>query len=137
MTQPVLLHGEATGTFVMFTIDGPPQPKQRARKGRNRFTGKTHWYTPKQTVQYEDAVKRAAARLRRTSWPLDAKYEVTVRCYFANARRRDADNVLKSCMDACNGVLWHDDSQVMFTHTGKAIDPNAPRTEISVKVLPP
>lgn len=110
-----------------FTVFGPPQPKQRARKGKGG-----RWYTPNPTRRYERAVRNVAVLHRP---PDGERYEVVVVCYFADARRRDADNVLKSVMDSCNGVLWADDSLIARATVEKRIDRAEPRTEITVRAM--
>jgi len=113
-----------------FTVPGPPRPKKRARtsffdkRGRLRVhpaTGKPKpvTYTPKQTVAYEAAVRvyALAARNRlKTPWPLDARYRVSIRFRIAGALRVDISNLCKTHEDACNGVLWVDDSQIDELH---------------------
>ena len=117
-----------------FVIMGPPQPKERARRGKGG-----HWYTPERTRRYEESVARAAwaaltiARQLET-WPLDRKYMVAVTAYFPDARRRDADNVGKAVLDACNTVLWNDDSQAGVTNNPE-IDREHPRTVVRVEVV--
>lgn len=112
-----------------FTLDGPPVPKARARKGRGG-----HWYTPEKTRQYEDDIRTAAfvavARVRR--WVVGATYDVEVRCYFPDERKRDADNVGKSVLDALNKGIWRDDSQVHRLTVTREIDRVRPRTEVTV-----
>lgn len=122
-----------------FALPGPPQPKQRARAGKGG-----RWYTPKATQRYESAVRTAAMVAKHMgrldgsapAWPKDARYRVTVTAYFGDERRRDADNVGKAVLDACNGMLWHDDSQVRSLTVEREIDRATPRTEITVEVVP-
>lgn len=114
---------------VTFTVSGPPVPKARARLGRGR-----HWFTPDRTRNYERAVRWSAlAAIARTRWQRQARYVVEVSAYFPDARRRDADNVGKSVLDACNGVLWDDDSQVAALTVRREIDRANPRTEVRVQ----
>ena len=61
--------------------------------------------------------------------------ELTVACYFPDARRRDADNVLKAVMDGLNGVAYDDDSRVVKATVTKAIDREQPRTEVTVRYV--
>jgi len=116
-------------------VFGPPQPKERARRGSD---GK--WRTPTATRQYEAAVRAVATLSRprrgsRLQWPLDARYEVTIVTYFANARRRDVDNVAKACLDALNGVAWRDDSQVMRLVVERGeVDKAQPRTVVTINL---
>lgn len=139
MTQAASeLPGTEPPPRLAFTLDGPPVPKARARKGKGG-----RWYTPKQTERYESAVRVAAmvakhmAGIKGTRWPKDARYRVEITCHFPNDQRRDGDNVLKSVLDACNGMLWNDDVQVATSVTHRAVDRERPRLEVMVEVLPP
>lgn len=111
-------------------VPGPPQPKERARLGPNG-----RWYTPAKTKRYEKAVRGMMQLVAPRGWPTDATYEVVVWAYFGDGRARDADNVLKACLDAGNECLWRDDSQVIDTVAKRRIDRERPRTEITVTVL--
>ena len=116
-----------------FIVPGKPQPKQRARMGKGN-----RWYTPASTVAFETQVRNAAFIRMATrgvlkEWTGDL--HLTVRCYFPDARRRDADNVLKAVQDALNGFVYVDDSQVVSATVTKAIDRDEPRTEVEVVYL--
>jgi Holliday junction resolvase RusA-like endonuclease len=73
-------------------------------------------------------IAMSAHSVRKTTFPV----EITVCAYFPDARRRDADNVLKSVCDGMNGVVYVDDSQVTRATVTKAIDRTNPRTEVTV-----
>jgi crossover junction endodeoxyribonuclease RusA len=88
-------------------IPGKPQPKQRARKGAGG-----RWYTPLETRQYERLVKQCALVARPVGWRLDGRYHVTIHVFAPDKRNRDLDNIAKSILDGCNGILWADDAQV-------------------------
>lgn len=51
-------------------------------------------------------------------------------------KRPDLSNYIKLVEDACNGILWHDDSQVVQLLARKEYS-STPRTEIIVKELQP
>lgn len=121
---------------VTFTVPGPPQPKQRARMGRARGTGKQRWYTPDETRRYEEAVKGAAmeAFLKcKEPWPTDRLYRLEVRCYFADGRQRDLDNVTKAVADALNKIAYRDDSQIHAVLCLRDFDAANPRTEVTLQ----
>lgn len=120
-----------------FEVPGPPVPKERARRGRNgRF------YTPERTQRYEGTVARSAlyeVQRRRVrgegDWPMDGRYRVSVDLYMPDARRRDADNALKSVLDGLNRAAWRDDSQVVVIECRKLIDRDKPRAAVRIEVL--
>jgi Holliday junction resolvase RusA-like endonuclease len=74
-------------------------------------------------------------RARPAGWPLNGEYVLDVGFWFGDRRRRDVDNCLKSIMDAGNGVLWADDSQVRRLGAGRELDAARPRAEIWVEVV--
>jgi Holliday junction resolvase RusA-like endonuclease len=107
-------------------IDGPPTPK-----GRPRFTRLGRAYTPGKTREAEGYIRHQiveqAGMLR-----LEGALRVTVACFMAvpgswskvmRARavagfvqhigRPDLDNLAKAVLDAANGYLWCDDSQIV------------------------
>ena len=98
-------------------------------KGRPRFTRSGHVYTPKATKQYEQKV--ATHLLAQGAKPTDKAIRFTaviVRPYLKSwtkkqleeakqgkaypITRPDLDNYLKAILDASNGVLFFDDSQI-------------------------
>lgn len=124
-----------------FTIPGPPQPKERARRGRGN-----RWYTPERTRRYESAVGETAQVAvfgqHGFNWRTDVSYHVELSLYFPDARAKDIDNVAKACLDGCNKILWADDRQVARVTVSRDIDRANPRTEIVVvaheaEVVPP
>lgn len=113
-----------------FTVDGKPQGKQRARMGKGG-----RWYTPRETVAFETAVRNAAF-IEMVAEGIGKRYEhpvvLSVRCYFPDAHRRDGDNVLKAIQDALNGLVYVDDCQVHRAAVEHCIDRERPRTEVKV-----
>lgn len=114
-----------------FTVSGPPQPKERPRRGRGgRF------YTPDATRSYERDLRLYALQAVQASrWPRATRepVAVTVRAFFPDARWRDLDNTFK-CLDGAKGVVWHDDSQIVEMHVYLAVDRARPRLEVVVEL---
>ena len=132
------------------TIAGAPIPWKRARLGEK---GNRKRFTPKAMKQHKlivhTAVCAALHELNHNAhpkkWPMNAQYAVALDFY----RRRkvdatpDLDNLIKSVLDACNGVLWNDDSQVVRferiqKHDIRELsdeDDRDERTEITVWVM--
>lgn len=110
-----------------FKITGKP-----IGKGRPRFTRRGHTYTPKETVDYEERIKRAAwasmtrsqltATDNRISLIFTAYFEIPksytkkkrMLCETGNLipKRPDIDNIAKAIMDACNKTVFQDDAQI-------------------------
>ena len=111
-----------------FVVEGEPVPK-----GRPRFAG--HAYTPGRTRDAEEEVRiQALTATTGKSWFLldGYRYGVEMRFYRSTARPVDLDNLVKLATDACNGVLWLDDSQIVHWVARKERDRDNPRTEVRV-----
>lgn len=118
------------GLAIHFSVDVLP-----AGKGRPRFARRgafTRAYTDSKTVAYEAAVRAAAAAAMGGTQPLQTPVALMVWAGMQvpaswSARKRqqalgglllpsvkpDCDNIAKAVMDACNGVLYADDKQVV------------------------
>lgn len=122
---------------VMFKVEGTP-----VGKGRPKFARRGNYvstYSPAKTRDYEGLIREAAKRAMGSSPPL----ETPIAAYFyismpvpasyskkrreaclSNAERPtkkpDTDNILKAFLDAMNGVLYVDDSQVCSLHAIKS-----------------
>lgn len=135
-------------------------PGQPVGKGRPRFRriGKgVQSYTPEKTKRYEADVRAEAwktmyenGRLAPTDKPcavfVDAAYKVAVSytkkrkaaCYAQKEKpgKPDADNVVKSVMDAINNVVYRDDSQVVFATVLKRYAVEGEEPGVTVTVIP-
>lgn len=132
---------------ISFSVSGKP-----VGKGRPRFTRAGGAYTPKQTVDQEKRVAAAAWQAM-----VLAGYTVTDKSVAAQivieapipkswskgdrlaaelgAKRPgkpDLDNVAKLVLDACNGVVYHDDAQVHHLTISKRYGPGD--GQVSVKM---
>jgi Holliday junction resolvase RusA-like endonuclease len=104
-----------------FTITGPPVPKARARVVSHVDASnkrKTRGITPKRTETYEKHVALCALAARHRfelEWPgysTTTRFGLLVRVYWFQ-HEGDWDNYAKAVGDACNGVLWPDDRQIV------------------------
>lgn len=112
---------------MVFQVPGKPVGKGRPRFSTNSGTPRA--YTPDKTVQYEKKVR--AAYLLANGPYFDGPVRLKITAYFKipkgisrNLRtlmaegeirptqRPDADNIIKSIMDALNGVAYKDDASV-------------------------
>jgi len=103
-THPVIL-------VAHFTIPDNPVPKGRARTDPRT----SRHYTPLETRAAEERVVWALRAAGGGRGPCDPTSlfgaHVVFRC--ATHRHADGDNMLKLLLDALNGVVWRDDSQVV------------------------
>lgn len=120
---------------VIFSCYGEPVPKKRPR-----FTKTGRTYTPKETMTYEAEVAKIAKAAMGSSEPLETPVAAYVYINYAippsytkkrteaclkgleRPKRHDVDNVAKAILDACNGIVYLDDVQVVSLHVTKRYD---------------
>ncbi len=124
-----------------YIIPGQPIPLARPR-----FNGKVVFDSQK-------AVKKSVSdylRLTVKEKPLTGPVHITLRFYMRrpkgkkiqalfpglewHSKRPDLDNLTKFILDVANGILYADDSQVVFITSAKVYS-DEPRTEIEIKEL--
>lgn len=113
--------------IISFDLPGPPHGK-----GRPRITRQGRAYTPEATRQAEGFIRHQAAQamagveVLRGAVSARVEIEVEPPASFSKKKRAaalsgevfptvkpDADNVLKAIFDACNGVVYLDDKQIV------------------------
>ncbi len=116
--------------MIVITIPGPPVGKGRPKFARRGAFVQT--YTPEKTANYEALVKMAAQEAMAGMPPLDGPVSIdlwlginppaswpnkkamaALAGQTAPITKPDLDNTLKGIMDACNGIVWLDDKQVV------------------------
>lgn len=140
---------------VCFFVPGEPQGKGRARSFIKRgAAGKPAigHYTPDKTRTYEGVITSLALDARNdppftgpvrveltiwksipASWP-KWKRELALQEKIRPTNKPDSDNVEKAVKDACNGVLWIDDCQIV--EDMKRAHFTADRPGVYVRVIP-
>jgi Holliday junction resolvase RusA-like endonuclease len=135
--------------MVTFKVDGTPVPKGRARYARRGNFIST--YTPEKTRTYETLIKDAAIEAMGASEPLETpvslylyiRVPIPKSCTKKRleaidngsekpTKKPDASNILKSVEDGMNGVVYHDDSQIINIHVTKVYS-TLPGVDICVK----
>ncbi len=129
-----------------FTVPGPPQGK-----GRPRFSGNGHAYTPSATVQYERQIQRAYKQQCGTEvFAPDEPLVIKIAAYYnvpqSDSKRRrsdklanrirptkkpDWDNIGKVVCDALNGLAYKDDAQIVDARVVKVYG-EFPRVEVFI-----
>lgn len=127
-----------------FTIPGPPVPKARARVVSHVDASgqrKTRGITPKRTDVYEKHVATLAHYALagyRGRWPTSekaARFGLVVRVYFFE-HEGDWDNYGKIVADACQGVLWANDRQIVDGRcTKEKVERGKERIEVEAWVI--
>ena len=132
--------------MISFTVHGRPLGKERPR-------GNNH-YTPQQTRDAEASIA-TLARYAVGCERLTGIYAVDVTAYVATPAKMspedaqaaclfgvpavgkpDLDNIAKLILDACNGVIWKDDSEVVEL-TVRRVYANDERVFVRVTSLDP
>jgi Holliday junction resolvase RusA-like endonuclease len=133
--------------MIQFTVYGTP-----VAQGRPRFSsqgGFTRAYDPKKSKDFKKYVKLVAAE-NRPKKLLEGPLQLFIRVYkptlknFSKKKlaaaesgelrpltKPDVDNYVKGIKDACNQILWKDDSQVVELLASKWYS-EKPRIEIMV-----
>ena len=134
---------------IEFFVPGTPVGKGRPRAAR-RGAGVV-MFTPEKTAGYEALVAAMASNAMRAHQLLDGPLEAVLEMRFpvpaswSKAKRAralagvewhtskpDADNVAKAVLDACNGVVFRDDSQVVILIATKAFS-EAPGVRVVIR----
>jgi Holliday junction resolvase RusA-like endonuclease len=123
------------------TIFTTPVAKARARTVVNN--GKVHSFTPSATVVAEEAIRWEIVQ-HYESPPFAPKVPLSLTCVFYRIRPKgvskkviyptgkpDTDNYVKLLLDAGNGYLWVDDSQIIHIDASKLYG-NPPRIELKL-----
>lgn len=127
---------------VTFTVPGDPVPKKRPRLGK--IGDKPVVYTPAETRAYEQVVatvaKVAMAGRDKLTGPLSAqmtfwlpippswkgvKLAEAIAGNIAPTSYPDVDNLVKSLLDGCNGIVFRDDAQIVSLSAQKCYVPDA------------
>lgn len=135
--------------LIRIVVHGEPVAKGRPRIGR-MSNGRPCAFTPAHTKKYENLVRMEAGHAMEGRAPYDQPLIVRVIAYmpipksFSKKKtidalagylrpivKPDADNFLKSAVDACNGVVYRDDNIITDMYVSKRYS-DRPRLEIEV-----
>jgi len=137
---------------IQLTIPGKPVAKQRARIFKNKYTGKTMSYTPKETTSYANLIKtiylykygqrKLNGALRQTIiayYPIPKSTSKEKRILMLEDKIRptkkpDYDNVEKIFSDSLEGIAFDNDNQIVSSKFDKYYSDNS-RVEIELKQL--
>lgn len=127
-----------SGKYEMRTFDVPGEPKGKMRPKASSFGGHARVYTPSKQVEYENWVRLCYRRAYPEAEPFDRPLMVSLliflpipksesrkkRALMANGeilptKKPDVDNVMKSVLDALNGLAYRDDSLICVASASK------------------
>lgn len=119
-------YSESGEMLITFRVDGQPLPKQSFKMGANGG------YTPERIKNWQKLVSYHARRAMNGRQPFEGALEVSITFWRKSGARVDLDNLSKSAMDSCNGVIWLDDQQVSALHLTKFVDARKPGLTVEV-----
>ena len=113
-------------------------PGMPVAKGRPRFTGNGHVFTPKKSRDWETHASWCAREIMRGRVPIGGPVTVEIIAVFPvpvswpkwkqdaaytdqlhHTTTPDCDNIAKAAKDAMNGIAWVDDAQVVSLQVDK------------------
>ncbi len=116
-------------TLGQYHVPGEPRPKARP----TCVKGRSNPITPKATREETDRVAQFLRYLGPAN-PFLGDLAVILRFHRSNRIRVDVDNLAKLVLDAANGILWADDSQVFRLDAEKVLGCGA-ETYTTIRVL--
>lgn len=155
-----VLDGDASQASPIFYVEMPGTPRGKGRpRGMIAYTRERkpyiHFYTDKDTAQYENALRQLAKIKMGARLPYDGPLALRLFAMMPipkswSARERaaalvgtkfptvkpDHDNIEKLCCDALNKVVWNDDVQVVRSLMVKEYAGSTPGLIIEVYRLP-
>lgn len=135
---------------IKFTVMGPPQGKGRPRF--SQVNGRTITRTPDATVLYENLIRTEYERqCEGVMFEAGVPVEMRITAYYGipksvskkkraqmldgsirPTKKPDSSNVEKAVEDACNGVAYHDDAQIVESRISRFYG-EIPRLEIVIR----
>lgn len=113
---------------VIFTVLGEPASKSNSRQ-LVRLNGRPAFIKSKKALDYVNSFKLQCKPLKNL---MEGDLEVSIKIFY-RSRRPDLDeSVILDCMQ---GLIYSNDRQVKQKHIFHGVDPDNPRSEITVRVL--
>ena len=118
--------------MIKFCVECEPLPQPRPRF--SRFGGV---YFPKAFQEYKAEISKAAVQVMAGREPLTGELKATLKFFrrYKTISRRygDCDNLSKAVLDACNRIVYTDDSQIISVVSTKHTDKDNPHIEIEIE----
>lgn len=118
MTESLLSLAIVLHTLVNFTVDGEPVPQARPR-----FTKTGRTYTSKRCSDYRQLVASCAKKAMIGKSIAEKNIPIVAFIDFFRSKkttaRSDIDNLIKAILDACNMIVYQDDSQIVKIYASK------------------
>ena len=140
--------------MLKFTVPGEPYGQPRPRF--SAVNGKVHTYNTDESRNYKTQVKLIAqTAAREQGWTFAETEGIGMKVYaymsipksetkkfhaaavasdIRPTKKPDVDNIFKAVSDALNGVLYHDDRQILLSRVEKYYS-DEPRVEVEVFIV--
>lgn len=115
-----------------FTVPGIPRPWKRASQARN---GRK--YTDPSMAAHQTKIQWCARQAGLKAFLPGSTYRLEVVCFVPDRKVRDWDNLGKNVADALNKLAYRDDAAIWDGRVIKRLDPENPRTEVTLETLEP
>lgn len=113
------------------TLTGNPLSTGQLYRSRGKI-----WYMTKAGKERKQQyIWEAKSQWKKEMIPKTVDTSVDIVLYFGDKRKRDWDNYHKISMDALEGIVMENDSQIREAHVVKDFDKENPRTEIVIHSL--
>ena len=93
---------------IRFRVNGEPRPKQSFR-----YSSRGGGYTHPRVTAWQGSVSFIALQAMDGCDPISGKLVVSLGFYLGNKRKVDLDNLSKAVLDAMNGIVYADDSDII------------------------
>ena len=115
--------------MITISVQGEPRPKQSFRYA------KTGGYTSAKVKAWQETVAWEANIVMRSKSFLEGYISVTMDFRLGNNRRVDLDNLSKAVLDAMNGIVYKDDTEVIELHLKKMVVKDNPGVIVGIEIL--
>lgn len=112
--------------MIDITLHGNPQSTNHIYRHRGSIT-----YMTKEGKDLKESYKLQLKNQYKRK-PIEGEVDLRVELFFGDKRVRDIDNYNKILLDACTGILWIDDKQIMSLYIVKNYDKENPRIELTL-----
>ena len=120
--------------MIKFCVEREPLPQPRPRF--SRYGGV---YFPQAFQEYKATISKAAVQAMAGREPLTGELKAVLKFFrkYKTISRRygDCDNLSKAVLDACNGIVYADDSQIISVVSNKYTDKDNPHIEIEIEKI--
>jgi len=114
---------------ITFEVMGEPRPKQSFR-----YTKNGGGFTPANVKAWQEVVAWKAKEAMSGKEIFLEKIYIILNFRLGNGRRIDIDNLSKAVLDAMNGIVYNDDTQVVDLNISKCVRKDNPGVTVNIDI---